>query len=186
MQSKLIDGRPVKLELAKKSSKELPEVHIAIATYLSVTEPSLYKKEKGALKRSGLVPYPAGNVVRAAEALSEIDWSRQQLKGLGGGYPYRAPGIEHKADALEKKLKAFYPFAVKFHAEPKAVLNIENTGSAEITVELVGRAWKKKATVAPGATSSVTLKNPGFVDLSYGGKTATYLAEPYTEVGLKL
>ncbi len=186
VQAGRLENAKTELALAKKHNGELPEVHVAIATYLAATEPSLYKKEKGALKRSGLVKYPSGKVVRAAEALSELDWSRQQLKGLGAGYPYRAPGIEGQIEALEKRLKGFYPFAVKFHAEPKAVLVVDNPGGAELRVEMVGRAWRNKAKVAPGEKATIILKNPGFVEVTYGDKTATYLAEPYTEVALGL
>ncbi len=181
-----LENAKTELDLAKRNGKDLPEVHIAIATYLSATEPSLYKKEKSALRRSGLVKYPGNKVVRAAEALSELDWSRQQLKGLGAGYPYRAPGIEGRADALEKKIKGFYPYAVKFHGEPKAVLVIQNGGGAELSVEMVGRAWKRRAKIAPGESKTITLKNPGYFDLTYGEKAATFVAEPYTEVVLPL
>ena len=180
------DAAKTELDLAKRNGKDLPEVHIAIAAYLSVTEPSLYKKEKSALRKSGLVKYPGGKTVRAGEALSELDWSRQQLQGLGAGYPYRAPGIEGKLDALEKKPKGFYPFSVKFFGEPKTTLLISNQGGADLQVEMQGRSWKKRAKVAPGDTATVTLKNPGFFEMPYGDKTATFVAEPYTEVALRL
>lgn len=181
-----LDAAKTELALAKRNGKDLPEVHIAIAAYLSASAPSLYKKEASALRKSGLVKYPGGSVVRAAEALSELAWSRQQLEGLGAGYPYRAPGIEDKLDALEKKLKAFYAFPVKFFGEPKTILVISNQGGAELDVEMVGRAWKKRAKVGPGETKKVTLKNPGFFEMTYGDKTATFVAEPYTEVSLGL
>ena len=125
-------------------------------------------------------------MVRAGEALSELVWSRQQLEGLGAGYPYRAPGIEKKLGALETKIKGFYSFGVKFFGEPKTVIIISNQGGAELEVEMVGRSWKKRAKVAPGETAKVTLKNPGFFEMTYGDKTATFLAEPYTEVTLGL
>ncbi|MBV1862383.1 MAG: hypothetical protein KUG77_28440 [Nannocystaceae bacterium] len=181
-----LDAAKTELNLAKRDGADLPEVHIAIAAYLSVTEPSLYKKEKTALRKSGLVKYPGAIVVRAAEALSELDWSQQQLDGLGAGYPYRAPGIEAKLETLQAKLKGFYPFAVKFFGEPKTIIVISNEGGAELKVELVGRSWKKRATVAPGETKSVRLKNPGFFEMTYGDKAATFVAEPYTEVTLAL
>ncbi|MGH1347353.1 MAG: tetratricopeptide repeat protein [Nannocystales bacterium] len=181
-----LDAAKTELDLAKRNGKDLPEVHVAIAAYLAAKEPSLYKKEKSALRKAGLVKYPGGTVVRAAEALSELDWSRQQLEGLGAGYPYRAPGIEDELESLEKKIKGFYTFPVKFFGEPKAIIVITNQGGAELAVEMVGRSWKKRAKVAPGDTKKVTLKNPGFFEMTYGDKTATFVAEPYTEVTLGL
>lgn len=181
-----LDAAKTELSLAKRNGKDLPEVHIATAAYLSATEPSLYKKEMSALRKSGLVKYPGGVVVRAAEALSELAWSRQQLEGLGAGYPYRASGIEKKLDTLEKKLKGFYSFPVKFFGEPKTVIVISNLGGAPLDVQMVGRAWKQRATVAAGETAKITLKNPGFFEMTYGDKTATFVAEPYTEVTLSL
>jgi tetratricopeptide (TPR) repeat protein len=181
-----LDAAKTELTLAKRNGKDLPEVHIAIAAYLSASEPSLYKKEKSELRKSGLVKYPAGKVVRAAEALSELDWSRQQLQGLGAGYPFRAPGIEGKLDALDKKLKGFYPYAVKFFGEPKAILVITNQGGTDLDIEMQGRSWKKRAKVAPGDTKKVTLKNPGFFTMTHGDTTSSFVAEPYTEVALTL
>ncbi len=181
-----LDAAKTELELAKRNGADLPEVHIAIAAYLSATEPSLYKKEASALRKTGLVKYPGGNVVRAAEALSELVWSRQQLEGLGTGYPYRAPGIEQTLASLETKIKGFYPFAVNFFGEPQTVIVLSNQGSAELEVEMVGRSWKKREKVAAGETAKVILKNPGFFEMTYGDKTATFVAEPYTEVTLGL
>lgn len=181
-----LDAAKTEVDLAKRNGADLPEVHVAIAAYLSAKEPSLYKKEKSALRKSGLIKYPGSTAVRAGEALSELDWSRQQLEGLGAGYPYRAPGIEDKLEALEKKIKGFYTLPVKFFGEPKTIIVISNQGGAELSVEMVGRSWKKRAKVAPGETKKVTLKNPGFFEMTYGDKTATFVAEPYTEVTLAL
>ena len=186
VESGKLDAAKTELDLAKRSSKELPEVHIAIAAYLAATEPSLYKKEKGALRKSGLVKYPGNKAVRAGEALSELDWSKQQLEGLGAGYPYRAPGIEDKLAALEKTIKGYYTFPVKFFGEPKAIFVINNQGGADLQVEMVGRSWKKRAKVAPGDSATITLKNPGFFEMTYGDKSATFVAEPYTQVTLAL
>jgi len=186
VESGKLEAAKTELDLAKRSAKELPEVHIATAAYLAKTEPSLYKKEAAALRRSGLVSYPGGTPVRAAEALSELEWSRQQLEGLGSGYAYRAPGIEAQLDALQTKIKAFYPFAVKFFGEPKSTLVFANQGGSELTIELAGRSWKKKTTVAPGDKSTVTLDNPGFFEMTYGDESATFVAEPYTEVTITL
>ncbi len=181
-----LDAANTELELAKRNGKDLPEVHIATAAYLAATSPSLYKTERSTLRKSGLVQYPGGNPVRAAEALSELAWSREQLKGLGAGYAYRAPGIEDTLEALSKEIKAYYPFEVKFLGKPAATLVISNGTGASLEVRMVGRSWKKKADIAAGETATVTLDNPGFFEMTYGDKTASFVAEPYTEVALSL
>ncbi len=181
-----LDAAKTELDLAKRNGKDLPEVHIATAAYLAVTSPSLYKKEKSALRKMGLVKYPGNNPVRAAEALSELAWSREQLKGLGAGYPYRAPGIDDTLEALSKEIKAFYPFEVKFLGTPKAKLMVSNGTGAPLEVRMVGRSWKKKAKIGAGETATVSLDNPGFFEMTYGDKTAAFVAEPYTEVSLSL
>jgi len=70
--------------------------------------------------------------------------------------------------------------------EHRTTLVTANQGGAELEVEMVGRAWKKRAKVGAGETKKVTLKNPGFFEMTYGDKTATFVAEPYTEVTLAL
>lgn len=174
------------LKKAKKAAPELPEVHVAIALVLAASEPNkLLKKERRAL-RAGLVKYPKKKVTRVAEALSELDWSRQQIRGLGVAYPYRGAETEKRINALEKKLKKFYPFVVKFHGEPKAIVVLKNSSSADIKVELEGRNRTRKATVPAGGTKKVTYGRPGFVRLVYGDKKSAILTEPYTQVEINL
>ena len=133
-----IAGAKAELGKAKSAAKDLPEVHIANAQYLASSAPTtLSKSEERELKgKKSLVKYPGRKLVRAGEALAELDWSKQQIKGLGTTYPYRAPGTDKRLAALEDKLKGFFPFPVKFHADPHAIIVLQNKGDAEVEVEI--------------------------------------------------
>jgi tetratricopeptide (TPR) repeat protein len=176
------------LDKAKASSKDLPEVHIATAQWLAASEPlGLSKGQLGELKgKKGLVPYPGGKVTRVGEALSELDWSKQQIKGMGGTYPYRAPGTDQRLAELEDKLKSFFPFAVKFHGDPTAVLVLQNKGDGALPVEVQGGDVASKKDVPAGGSAKITLKKPGFTTLKFRGKDAAILTEPYTELEVSL
>jgi tetratricopeptide (TPR) repeat protein len=182
-----LDLAKAELDRAKAKASELPEVHVAMAELLSVTEvTSLKKKDLATVRASGLVKYPDGKITRLAEALSELDWSRQSITGLGTAYPYRGPGTEQRIEALTKKISAVYPYKVKFNAAPQTVLVVRNDATAALNATLQCGAFDAEAKLGPATSSRLTIPKPGLCTIAYGGKTATFVAEPYTEVELPL
>lgn len=181
------DAAKAELDRAKAKAKDLPEVHVATAELLTVTEFSPLKKKDAAVVRStGLVKYPDGKITRLAEALSELDWSQQSITGLGTAYPYRGPGTEQRIEALTKKISASYPFKVKFNAAPQTVVVLRNDAAAPLDATLQCGSFDAEAKLAPNSSSKLTIPKPGMCTIVYGGKTAVWLAEPYTEVELPL
>lgn len=183
-----VAGAKAELDKAKAASKDLPEVHIAAAQVLAATEVTgLSKSQIADLKsKKGLVTYPGGKVTRVGEALSELDWSRQQLEGLGGTFPYRAPGTDQRLAELAGRLAEFFPFAVKFQGDPTAILVLQNKGDDALSVEVSGGDVSSKKDVPAGGSAKITVNKPGFVTLKYRGKDAALLTEPYTELELAL
>jgi tetratricopeptide (TPR) repeat protein len=183
-----VAGAKAALDKARAASRDLPEVHIAAAQVLAASEPAgLSKAQVAELKsKKGLVTYPGGKVTRVGEALSELDWSKQQLQGLGSTYPYRAPGTDQRLAALEDKLKAFFPFEVKFHRDPTTILVLQNKGDAALPVEVQGGDVASKKDVPAGGSAKITVKKPGFVTLKYRGSTAALLTEPHTQLEVSL
>jgi tetratricopeptide (TPR) repeat protein len=175
------------LQRAEASANDLPEVHIATAQLLAETPVSgLSQSELSEVRKKGLVPYPDGKVNRVGEALSELDWSRQQIRGLGVTYPYRAPGTTARIDKLESSIKKYFPYTVKFQRDPTTVLILSNPGSATLEVELSGAENADSAEIPAGGKVKMTVEKPGFLRLSYRGTSAALVAEPYTEMELKL
>jgi tetratricopeptide (TPR) repeat protein len=182
-----IDAAKAELDKAKAKAADMPEVHVATAELLSVTEvTSLKKKDLATVRATGLIKYPDGKITRLAEALSELDWSRQSITGLGTAYPYRGPGTEQRIEALTKKISAVYPYKVKFNAAPQTVLVVKNDGAAALNATFQCGSWDAEAKLAPQTSSRLTIPKPGLCTIAYGGKTATMVAEPYTEVELPL
>lgn len=183
---KLGDAKAAVDRAKSQGGAELPEVHVAIAEVLAASQVDGLKKADLELLRSqGLVKYP-GPPTRAGEALSELAWAAKARAGQGATWPFRAPGFESRETALRAKIAAYYPFSVEFRNEPSAVLAISHGGAEALTVDLDGAAGAASATVPAGQSADVTVARPGVVTLKYGGKTAAFLAEPYTRVGLKL
>jgi len=182
-----LDAAKTELDRAKAKAADLPEVHVATAELLSVTEvTTLKKKDAATVRASGLVKYEGGKITRLAEALSELDWSRQSITGLGTAYPYRGPGTEQRIEALTKKISAVYPYKVKFNAAPQTVLVVRNDGTAALSATFQCGAWDAEAKLAPQTSSRLTIPKPGLCTIAFGGKTAVMVSEPYTEVELPL
>jgi tetratricopeptide (TPR) repeat protein len=174
------------LTRARALGGDLPEVHVAMAQMLVQTEPDLRRAELGNLSDKGLISYPGGRVTRAGEALGELDWARQQIRGLGPAYPWRGPGTQERIDALEKQIRAFYPYEVRFHDASSTVLVVHNGRSAPLEVSLRSGSFSADASLEPGASKEVTIPKPGVVSVRHGGTDAVFLAEPYTRVELAL
>jgi tetratricopeptide (TPR) repeat protein len=182
-----LDAAKSELDKAKAKAKDLPEVHVAMAEWLSVTEvTTLKKKDFPVVRSTGLVKYPDGKVTRLAEALSELDWAKQSIFGLGTAYPYRGPGTESRIENLSKKISAAYPYKVKFSASAQPVLVLRNDAAAAVEAKLVCGAFEAEAKLTPQATSRLTIPKAGLCSIELGGKTAAWVAEPYTEVELPL
>lgn len=175
------------LERAKALGGDLPEVHVAMAQMLVHTAPTqLRRADLTELQRKGLVSYPGGKVTRAGEALSELDWARQQIRGLGPAYAYRGPGTRERIEALEAKIRAFYPYEVKFQGDPTTVLVLRNGGSAPLQVGLRRGGFAADAKLEPGGSKQVIVPDPGVLSVRRGGTDAVFFAEPYTQVELTL
>ncbi|MBX7079722.1 MAG: hypothetical protein K1X88_11080 [Nannocystaceae bacterium] len=182
---KIEDAR-AQLERAKSKTPDLPEVHVAMAELLSHTEVTMRKKDAAEVRARGLVKYPGGKVTRLAEALSELDWSKQSIYGLGTAYPYRAPGTEQRIETLLTNLGKAYPFKVKFNSTPQTVFVLKNDRAEPIDATLKCGTISAEAKLTPQSSSKLTIAKPGFCEINFGGKSATIVAEPYTEVEIPL
>jgi tetratricopeptide (TPR) repeat protein len=181
-----VDAARNELERAKAKAPDLPEVHVATAELLALTEvENLKKKDVVELKKTGLVKYD-GKVTRMGEALSELDWSKQSLASLGADYPYRGPGTDKLIEELVSKLSAKYGFKVKFNKSSKPIIVFKNDGAAPVQVKIKCLWTVLSEKVAPSKTSKFTADRPGFCTVELGGKPATWLAEPYTETEIPL
>lgn len=181
-----LDDARAELERAKKLAPELPEVHVAIAQVLSKTEPAGLSRAESSELRKGSVKYPGGKVVRAAEALSELDWSTQQIRGLGTTYPYRAPGIDKRIAKLKGDISGYYTRSVKFQSEPKTTLVLRTSDASAASVKVTGGGADGTKEIPAGGSAKVVVAKPGVVRLSKGGASTSVLAEPYTEVEVGL
>ena len=182
-----LDAARASLERAKSLSPEMPGVHLAAAAVQAKTPArGLQKKDLEAVRQHGLVSYPEGEIVRAGEALSELDWARKQAKGLGATYPFRMPELSSRMDEVQQGIAAYYPYAVSFQGDPSTKLVLSSKGAGALSVDLRAPGSQTKAEIPAGESREVTIPEPGLVTLSYRGTTATFVAEPYTMVEVAL
>ncbi len=180
-----LEGARAALARAQAASSEQPEVHVAMAELLFVTPvANLAKKALKDIKKNGLVKYPNDEVNRYGEALSELAWAREQAKGLGEGYLFRGPGIDGRMDALERQIRAFYPFPVEFNPDSTTILKLRGAGG-EVLVKGPGD-FAETVSVPAGGTSEVTVREPGLVSLRVGKRTVVLVTEPYTKLTVEL
>ena len=180
-----VPGARAALARAQKANSEQPEVHVAIAELLMVSPvEGLPKKALKDLQKGGLVKYPDGAINRYGEALSELAWAREQAKGLGEGYLFRGPGIDAHMDALERQIRAFYPFPVEFNADSTAILKLKGVGG-DVQVRGPGN-FEQTVAVPAGGSSEVTVGQTGLVTLRAGKRTVVLVTEPYTKLTVEL
>lgn len=171
------------LAKAQKANAEMPEVHVAAAQLLSLTPvEGLPGKAERELKKRGLLKYPAGHVNKYGEALSELDWARTQAGGLGPRFPYRGPSTEQRMDGLERQIRAFYPFAVKFNADSTAIVTLVRRGGGGSAVVEAPGGFRQEVAFDDQGKAQLTIPQPGFTRIKLGRKTYALITEPYTEI----
>lgn len=182
-----IEGAKAALARAQAASAETPEVHIAMAELLFVTPAGVSKAVIRQLKKSGIVKYPNDEINRYGEALSELAWAREQARGLGDGYLFRGPGIDARVSSLERQLRSFYPYTVAFNAESTAILRLrfKSGGAGEVTVK-AGDTEEVVRVPAGSEGAEVVVREPGLTFFKVGGKTSTFVTEPYTKLTIEL
>ena len=86
--------------------------------------------------------------------------------------------------ALERQIRAFYPFAVEFNADSTTILRLRGAGG-EVQVRGPGD-FAQTVAVPAGGAGEVTLRTPGLVTLRLGKRTMTLVTEPYTKLTVEL
>lgn len=183
-----VEAAKVELDKAKAKGADLPEVHIANADWLAVTEmglPGVWKRDYKEVRARGLVKYPNNRITRVGEALAELDWARTAIATKGAEQVFKGPGTQKRLEELQAKFAKVYPFAVKYQEKAGATLVLTNKGSAPASAK-IQRCATADAKVAPGATSRVEVPKAGFCEVTLGGRSAAFIAEPNTEVELPL
>lgn len=174
-------------DAARHRAAELPEVHVATAMLLAASPvDELPRAAFRELQRSRTVPYPSGEVVRAGEALAELDVA-QRLLDAGGPAPYRAVDVGDRAAELQQRLRSYYPFLVAYRPESAAVLHVHHRGAGELRFEIrpvTARSRVQTAILAPGQEARFEVRAPAVVRITAGTRTEVFLAEPHTMLSI--
>lgn len=182
-----LDAAKETLTRAQASNYEQPEVHVAMAALLAETPaPKPSRKDAKILKRDGVVDYPDGEINRYGEALSELAWARAQADSQGERYPYRGPEYKQRAQQLEQRIRAFYPYPVKFNEDSNTVLTFEAAGGGKDIEIDAPNGQRESVFAAAGKQVEVTIQTPGLVTIKVGKQRLALYTEPYTHLHIKL
>jgi len=181
------DGAKAALERGQAASADQPEIHVASAAILAVTPVlGLSKKDAALLRKSGLARYSQG-IFRYGEALSEIDWAREQAKNLGENYLYRGPGAVERADSLARSIGERYPFSVAFNGQPLTELTLRVSEGRSVEAKVRGPGGLDEAVmISASAPDALSVREPGLVTITYERQKVVFLAESYTSVTVRL
>ncbi len=176
------------LEKAQAASPDQPEVRLALAQVLAITElEGVTDKERKRLERYGLAKYPDGLLLRYGEALSEVDWARKQVDSLGLGYAYRGPAIERRLERFTDEVRKYYPFEVGFREEGDTLLQVRSAKKTGFRLEVRGPGGlKTKVEVPQEGVVEVLVPEPGLVLLETDAWRAAIYTEPYTRLTVAL
>ena len=175
------------LTRAQASNYEQPEVHVAMAALLAITPaPKPSRRDAKVLKRNGVIDYPNGEINRYGEALSELAWARTQAESQGERYPYRGPEYKQRAQQLEQRIRAFYPYEVSFNEDSNTILSFEAAGGGKDIAVSGPNGQSESVFAAAGKKVDVTIQTPGLVTIKVGKQRLALYTEPYTHLHIKL
>lgn len=181
-----IEGARQELAAARKTHPGMPEVHLAGAQVLAVSDvEDLGRRQLSQLRKTGL-GYDS-EIKRFAEALGEIEWARAAAAERKRDYPYRAPWFAKTAKKLEDEIHRKYHHAVAFREEPNTLVQFNNNRLEEITIRLRGpEDFEDEIVLIAGGKREVTIPDTGFVIMRIGRQKRSFVAEPYTRVTIDL
>ncbi len=176
------------LARAQTASNEAPETHLAAAAVLAASPiKNLSRKVEKILKKKSSIRYPDNKVNHYGEALSEISWAKTQVSHQGDRYLFRGPTFKRELEALERKIRMFYPFAVEFNEDATTIIElIGKTGGYDAKLQAPDDVSESVFVGSGKRAGPVTLVVPGLVTIKYGKKTLTFFSEPYTKLTVEL
>jgi tetratricopeptide (TPR) repeat protein len=172
------------LDRAENTAADLLEVRLASAELLSKTRfRGLTRSAAEEFRRIGAFRYPGGRINHYGEALAELDWIRRYYDEKAQKHPLRGPEFASRLEALEKEIRAFYPYDVKYAGDASAVLTLRRAGGDPIEVEIaLARNPQQKLAIPGSGDASVAFDEQGFVHLSAPDLELGLFVESYAAI----
>jgi tetratricopeptide (TPR) repeat protein len=156
------------LDRAENLAADLLEVRLVSAELLAKTRfRGLTRSAAEEFRRIGAFRYPGGRINHYAEALAELDWIRRYYDEKEARHPLRGPEFARRLEALEKEIRAFYPYDVAYNPDATAVLILRRAGIDSIEVEIALARNPHRTVAIPGSgDATVAFDEQGFVHLT--------------------
>jgi len=144
------------------------------------------KERKAALSSKSMVTY-SGEIYRYAEALAELAWVKTAISATGKDKLFVAPWLGTELARMDRELRARYPHAVEFRADPEPVVVLHNTSGAYLDVVVRGPDdMLEELGIPSGDKSEIVVPTSGLLTISMDRSKRVFVAEAYSKVTLRL
>ncbi len=175
------------LEKASEIGSGLPEYRVTYAEWLTRRRvEDLTLEQIKTVREKGIFRYPRGRVNRYAEALADLDWSRDHLAKIDERHPFRAPALETRMETLREEITGFYPYKVEFNETEDCKLVIINTRKEPLEVRVKVRPLNETFTLQPGESKELEVDDPGFTEIKAGDVDKAMVTEGFTKIHVEL
>lgn len=131
--------------------------------------------------------YPGGRINYYAQALGDLRAVQKMFDEAAQRDPLRGPKVGQRIEALEKKIKAFYPFEAEKISEDKAILVLTRIDRGAAEIEVQGPRQVHKVAIPENGKTELVLEGPGYVIVNTpGGEKKALFAEPFTKITVDL
>jgi tetratricopeptide (TPR) repeat protein len=172
------------VERASELAPDMLEVRLATAEILSRTRmKGLSRTAIEEFRRIGAFHYPRGRINCYGGALAELDWIRERYDERAASHPLRGPRFASVFEALEGKIRSFYPFDVVHNPDPTAVLTLRGKQTEPVEVRVTRPSQDAKTlAVPPAGDVSMSFDDPGFVHLFAPARELGLFVEPHADI----
>jgi tetratricopeptide (TPR) repeat protein len=176
------------VEKAERYDPNLLETHLVRAELEVETRfADLKKTWAETFREIGTFSYPGGRINNYGRALAEIRFIQSKFDDAASRDYLRAPAFQKRVEALEAKIKAFYPYdAALADAPDKAVLQFVREESGEFEVKVSGPTGEQVVKVPGQGQLDVPLAGPGFVIVHGPSGRKALFAEPGVKIIVKV
>jgi tetratricopeptide (TPR) repeat protein len=176
------------VEKAERFDPSLLETHLVRAELEVETRfDGLKKTWAESFREIGTFSYPGGRINNYGRALAELRFIQSKFDDAAAQDYLRAPAFQKRVEALEAKIKAFYPYdAALAEAPDKTALSFVREESGEFEVKVQLPAGEQVVKVPGPGQIDFPLAAPGFVIVNGPSGRKGLFAEPGVKIIIKV
>ena len=149
------------IQRAERYAPDLLETRLARAELQAETRfEGLKKRWAESWREMAAFRYPGGRINQYGQALAQLRWVQKHYSKTEAGDYLRGPSLAARMEALEARIKAFYPYEATARDDGKTVLVLTRKGGSEVEVKVQG----------PRREHTVKIPADGSAELEFGSQ----------------